>query len=804
MNYRVLLLLFVTALAAAPAPALSAQQRPAIAEAAKNFARQPGFIPVLHDTTTGKVWLELPDTGQRALFLVTLATGLGSNPIGLDRGANGMTQVVRFERTGASMRMVFENWRYRSSGDSAHLRTIRESFAESPVLALPITAESDGRVTVDAGELLFHDWNDVAGTLQRSQEGSWQVVKDRSRLHAPLTKTFPRNTELDVELAFSSSSGGRITRTILPDRGAFLLRQHLTLLALPDDDYRPRTWDPRTGYFGIAWQDYFQPLDGRLQQRVINRHRLQRRDPSDPRSPWIQPIVYYIDPGIPEPVKSATWEGAKWWEAAFNQAGLVGGFRVEWLPADADPMDIRYNVVQWENRNERGWSIGGALSDPRTGEMLKGMARMDSHRARTDQNIVAALLGANSAPADTAMILARIRQVTAHEIGHTLGLAHNYIASTRDRASVMDYPAPRARVLNGEIDLSDSYASGAGEFDVWAIRWGYGIWPAEQEADTLAAIVKEGLARGYLFLSDGDARPASAADPRTNLWDDGATPAAFLRDQLDVRRVGLSRFGLGNLRSGEPIALLEERLAPLYHWHRFAVASVAKAIGGIEYQYAVSGDGQTAVRPIPPAAQRAALEQLIATLDPAVLALPDTVIRLLPPVPGALADPVEGFRSRTTPMFDELGAARSLAQHTVDNILQRERLARLVAMAARDGSALTVAQVIDRLVAATWGGGDDSPYRATLRRIAARAVVDRLLELAADRNADQQVRDIVEWKLDEIGRRAAAALPVNTDPAVVAHRRAIQRDITRWIERRELPAPTPPLPLPPFDPFGDH
>jgi hypothetical protein len=245
--HRALLLLFVTALAPAPTPALSAQQRPAVAEAAKSFVRQPGFIPVLHDTTTGKVWLELPDTGQRALFLVTLATGLGSNPIGLDRGANGMTQVVRFERTGASMRMVFENWNYRSSGDSAHLRTIRESFAESPVLALPITAESDGRVTVDAGELLFHDWNDVAGTLQRSQEGSWQVAKDRSRLHAPLTKAFPRNTELDIELAFSSSSGGRITGTILPDRGAFLLRQHLTLLSLPDDDYRPRSWDPRTG-----------------------------------------------------------------------------------------------------------------------------------------------------------------------------------------------------------------------------------------------------------------------------------------------------------------------------------------------------------------------------------------------------------------------------------------------------------------------------------------------------------------------------------------------------------------------------
>jgi hypothetical protein len=782
------------------APALGAQTD----TARTTPVRQDGFIPILHHLGTDRLELAIPDTGLRALFLVTQATGLGSNPIGVDRGANGTAEVVRFERTGDRVRVVFENWRYRTTGDALHERTIRESFAESPVLSLPITDERDGHVTVDATDLLYRDWNNVAGTLQRSQEGSWQVARDRSRVHRPYTKAFPDNTELDVELTFTSNGGGRITGTILPDNGAFMLRQHLTLLRLPDDAYRPREWDPRTGYFGISFKDYFQPLTGRLDQRWIARHRLQRVNPADPNSPFVKPITFHVDPGIPEPVRTATWEGAKWWEEAFNRAGLAGGFRVEWLPADADPMDIRYNVVQWENRNERGWSIGGALSDPRTGEMLKGMARMDSHRARTDWNIFAALMGVDAAPRDTAMILARVRQVTAHEIGHTIGLAHNYIASTYDRGSVMDYPTPRVRVVNGEIDMSAAYTNGPGDFDVWAIRWGYGIWPAEHEADSLAAIVRDGLANGYLFLSDNDARPASAADPRTNLWDDAATAGEFLQHQVAVRRIALSRFGLGNLAPGEPIALLEERLAPLYFWHRFAVQSVAKAIGGLEYHYAVSGDGQTAVRPLPPAQQRAALDRLLGTLAPSVLALPDTVIRLLPPKPGGLADPVENFRSRTTPMFDELGAARTLAQHTVDNILQRERLGRLVAMRARDRAALSVDEVLDAMVEATWTGvPGESGHHATLRRITARAVVDRMLEVAADRQADQQVRDLLELRLEELATRAERAAAGGSVEAR-AHSRGIARDIRRWLDRRELPAPTPALQAPPFDPFGNH
>lgn len=790
-----------------PAGPLLAQSTPAtrltLGEARADLVRRDGFVPLLVGPNRDKLRLELPATGLRALFLVSLATGAGSNPLGLDRGADGRADVVRFDRVGTRMLMIFENTAYRSSGDSLHQRTVDESFASSTVASLPIVAEEDGQVVVDATELAFRDWNDVTGTLRGSGEGSYAVSRDRSRILLERTNAYPENSEIDVELAFvTTGAPGRILRQVSPDGGAIALRQHFTFLRLPDDGYQPRGWDPRTGYFATRNRDYFQPLQGRLEQHAIARHRLIRQDPSDPGSPFVQPIVYYIDPGIPEPVRSATMEGARWWAEAFDRAGLRGGFRVEWLPVDVDPMDARYNVVQWENRNERGWSIGGSLSDPRTGEILKGMARLDSHRARTDYNLFAALMGAAPTSADTAFILGRIRQVTAHEIGHTLGLAHNYIASTYDRGSVMDYPAPRVRVVDGVIDLSEAYAVGPGVFDVWAIRWGYGIFPAATEADSLRAIAQEGVDRGWLFLSDNDARPASAADPRAVLWDDAGSAAEFLDRQLAVRALAIARFGLGNIRPGEPVALLQERFAPLYFWHRFALEALARNIGGLNYTFAVSGDGEDAVRTIPASVQRAALARLMTTLAPRTLAIPDTVLAVMSPRPSAWSDGTELFRSGTQPMFDELGAAETLARVVIDAVLQRERAGRLVTMAARDAGALTLGETIDSLLAVARARRTDSRHDAALRRVVERGVVDRLLELAADPRALVQVRDIVDMRLAALDETARVRMTTG-DEIARAHWRGIDRDIGRWRTEHVIPEDTSPLAAPPFDPFGD-
>jgi hypothetical protein len=809
-----LLVLALLFLGASTASAQASPQQPATTIAARTagFERRDGFVPLYVDARQGRIYAEIPRDTLRALFFVTRATGLGSNPVGLDRGANGDEQVVRFDHDGDRVLMVFENTSFRSTLNPTHRLTVDESFPPSTVASLPILAEEGGRTLIDLTDVAYRDWTDVAGTLTRLNQGSYVVARDRSSLNRPYTRAYPDNSEIDAALTFTTTGrpGGIVSR-MAPDGRAFTLRQHLSFVRLPNGDYRPRELDPRVGYFGITFKDYGQPIQRPLEQRWISRHRLERVNPADPNSPIRNPIVYYVDPGIPEPVRSATLDGVRFWSEAFDRAGLKGAFRVELRPETVDPMDARYNVVQWENRNERGWSIGGGLADPRTGEMIKAMARMDSHRARTDYNLYAALMGADAAAADTAYVLSRVRQVSAHEVGHTLGLSHNYIASTNERSSVMDYPAPRVRLApDGTIDIARAYDKGPGDYDVWAIRWGYGIFPAASERDSLQAIVAEGLRKGYLYLSDDDARPESASDPRTNLWDDAATPYEFLQHQTAVRRVALSRFGLRNIRVGEPVATLQERLAPLYFWHRFALNGVTKTLGGMTYANAVRGDNQTATRPIDGAHQRTALSALLAELQPAELAIPDTVLNLLGPRPSGYNGPVnnsnspvgELFRGRTDPAFDELSAARTLSQMIVDGILQRERAARLVAFASRGPSMLTLGETIDSLVAATWDRRDASLKAAALRRVTQRAVADRLITLAADADAAPEVRAVAEYEIARL-RPVAQRNASNGDTIARAHWHAIAGDFARWLDRREAPKPTPALVAPPGDPFGE-
>ncbi len=767
--------------------------------------RRDGFIPLYIDNKQGKLLLELPRDSMRALMFVTLATGLGSNPIGLDRGSGGDSYVARFDRNGDRVLVVFENWNYRSSAtdNPAHVRTVMEAFPPSTPGSLPIVAQDGGRVVVDATDFVMRDWNDVSGTLTANNEGSYSVARDRSSIYRQYTKAFPENSEIDVALTFATQGKpGQTVASIVPDSRSFTLRQHISLLALPDAGYQPRVLDPRVGYFAVTFKDYAQPIQLPLEQRWAARHRLERVNPSDPNSPIKNPLVYYIDRGIPEPIRTATKQGVSWWIDAFDRAGLKGAFKVEDLPEGVDPMDARYNVVQWENRNERGWSVGGAIGDPRTGELIKAMARLDSHRARTDYNLYAGLKGADAAAADTAFVLSRVRQVSAHEVGHTLGLAHNYIASTYERGSVMDYPPPRVRLDgSGNIDISSAYAVGPGAYDIFAIHWGYGIFPAGTEQDSLRAIVADGLRRGLLFLSDADARPDFASDPRTNLWDDAANPFEFLRHEMGVRRVAMAHFNEHNIRVGEPVALLQERFVPVYLMHRFAINSVAKTIGGMEYSNAVRGDGAQETRPIDGATQRRALSALVAALSPSELAIPDTVVTLLGPRPYSYSPYVELFNTQTRPAFDELGAARTLAQMIVDAILQRERAARLVQFAIRGKAPLTLGETIDSLTA-NWNSSRSGSAKAdAMRRVAQRAVADRLLLLAADKEAAPDARAIAELKMDALRKRARALSMSGAEPER-AHWMAIAGDFTRWIERQELPTPTPALRPPPGDPFG--
>ena len=769
--------------------------------------RRDGFLPIYLDQHQSRILLELPRDSTRALLMITQATGLGSNPIGIDRGASGDTYVARFDRDGDRVLLVLENWSYRSSSGSAdHVRSVAEAFPPSTVAALPLLADESGRLLVDATDVAFRDWNDIVGTLARSQQGAYTLARDRSSVYRAYTKGFPDNTEIDASLTFAATNrAGPIVESIVPDGRAFTLRQHLSFLKLPDAGFRPRALDPRVGYFGVSFKDYARPVQEPLAVRWAARHRLERADPNNPVSPIKEPIRYYIDRGIPEPIRSAVLEGVRWWEQAFDRAGLTGGFKVELLPEGVDPMDARYNVVQWENRNERGWSVGGALTDPRTGEMIKGMARLDSHRARTDYNLYAGLVGAAASSADTAFVLARVRQVASHEVGHTLGLAHNYIASTYERGSVMDYPPPRVRLdANGRIDLSHSYAVGPGAYDIWAIHWGYGAFPPGSEADSLRAVVRDGLAKGYLYLSDADARPEYGSDPRVSLWDDAATPLQFLETQTAVRRVAIGHFGERNIRPGEPIALLQERFVPVYFMHRFALNGTSKAIGGMEYSNAVSGDEQQATRPVAYQQQMAALRLMLAALRPDELAIPDTVLTLMAPGATSVTPAVELFGSRTRPVFYELSAAQTLAQMVVDMVLQPDRAARLVEFATRgNGPHLTLGGAIDALVGATWGAAmPPSAKLAALQRVTQRVVANKLLMLAADSGAAPEVRAMAELKISDLRARARSKGAAARTDDERAHWLAIGNDFTRWIDKHELPKFSPALVAPPGDPFG--
>ena len=666
---------------------------------------------------------------------------------------------------------------------------MEQSFAPSVIWAGKVEAlDEDGRSLIDLSPFLLRDAHNVVRTLESGEHGSFSLDAGRSAIDLDAALAFPDNVELEAVLTYTSAKPGDHVRRTAPESSAFTVVQHHSFVRLPDDGYRTRDFDPRMPSYGLTFQDYAVPLDEPIRRSWIYRHRLEVTDLGAERSPVVEPIVYYVDPGAPEPVRSALIEGASWWGDAFEAAGLDDAYRVELLPEDAHPLDVRYNVIQWVHRSTRGWSYGHPIADPRTGEIIKGHVSLGSLRVRQDILLFEGLAGVGKTGRGAAddpveLALARIRQLSAHEVGHTLGFTHNFAASTYDdRASVMDYPAPQVRINEGgSFDFSRAYGTGIGTWDTLGVRFAYSEFasPSVEKAG-LEAIINEAIVNGKLFLSDADARPAGASDPRANLWDNGDDPVAELEHLLEVRRLALARFGENNLAAGRPLALLQEVLAPVYFHHRFQIDAAAKVIGGMEYSYAVKGDEQASTRMVDAERQRRALEVLLGALAPEQLDLPESVLELLTPRPFGYGPNRELFRSQTSPAFDSLGAAATVAGAITDHLTQPERLARMIDFTRRDESMPSPEEVLEGLVDAVFEPAADSVRLAAVRQVTARAVAERMMHRAATPNLNPEVRVRLEDALDHAARHLEGSR--GSGP-----RQGLARDIRRFLDREHTP-----------------
>ena len=729
-----------------------------LTEKVAGMEKFPGFFTFYWDAKAGKIWLEIDKWNSEFLYVESLPAGIGSNDIGLDRGQLGNSAIVRFDRVGPRVLLVAPNYNFRAITNNPDERAaVKDAFAESTLWGFEVASEEGDRVLVDATNFYLRDVHQVTNTLQRGQQGTYRLEPTRSAFYLPNTKNFPQNTEVETTLTFTGEPTGAFLREVVPVAEAITVREHHSFVQLPPAGFKPRVFDPRAGYFGIDYMDFATPIEEPITKRYIARHRLQKKDPSASVSQAVKPIVYYVDRGAPEPVRSALVEGARWWSQAFEALGYKDAFRVEIMPPEVDPMDVRYNVIQWVHRSTRGWSYGNSLVDPRTGEIIQGRVSLGSLRDRQDFLIAEGLLApydkSNTAsPKLLEMVLARLRQLAAHEVGHTLGLQHNYAASPVNRSSVMDYPAPRARLgADGLPDLSDAYAKGIGDWDKVAIAYGYQDFaPGTDEATSLDRTLRDAFARGLMYLTDQDARPASSASSVAHLWDNGQNAIDELANVMKVRAAALRRFGENNIREGAPLATIEDVLVPLYMYHRYQVEAAAKVIGGQDYTFSVKGKGDRNPQIVSAEEQRRALAAVLETLKPDALALPEPLLRLIPPRPSGYPRTRENFRIRTQPVFDALAPAEAVADHVSGFLLNQERAARLVQFHARDASNPGLAEVIDKILAATWKAPVRTGYSGEIQHSVNAIILSDLMALASGERASNQVRAIASLKLDQL------------------------------------------------------
>ena len=801
---------------------------------------QPGFVPIHWHEAEGRLYAEVSAFDQPFIYYPSLSQGVGSNDLGLDRGRLGETQLVQFERVGPRVLLVALNTRYRATTDNpAETRAVNEAFARSVLWGFDVVAEealpkdmtADKKVLIDLTAFAQRDALGLSGLLESRGEGSYSIDAQRSVINTARSKAFPDNTEIDALVTFVGRPKGDILETVSPDAGAVTLHLHHSFVRLPDDGYTALPYDPRAGFIdggeSNTFYDYGAPLGEPVKRGYAWRHRLEKKHPDRERSEAVEPIVYYVDAGVPEPIRSALVEGASWWNQAFEAAGYIDGFQVKILPEGVDPMDVRYNVIQWVHRSTRGWSYGMSVRDPRTQEIIKGHVSLGSLRVRQDYLLAEGLLAPYKDGVDEdeaaqkleEFSLARIRQLSAHEVGHTLGLEHNFAASADDRASVMDYPHPYVTLTeDDEIDISNAYAVGIGAWDKLAISWGYADFPeAANESEDRAELMAELLDSGLSFVADqharGDsfARGAGPCHSRGSLWDNGADPVAELNRIMALRKVVLDNFSEAVIRTGRPMASIEDALVPAYLMHRYQLQAAATVLGGRDFTYALKGDGQVPTQAIDGARQQAALDALLATLDPEALMLSPELVALIPPRPPLSGESRELFPRETGYLFDPIAAAATSVELTLQVLLDPTRAARLNRQLKINGDEFDFPKVLQVLLEVAWKGHSEnnkklttSPSKDMVQQLTQTLVMEKLLKLATNPSATWDVRASAWDALSTVAQWAAERSDLDTGQANVeiwrAHYRLLYRTISAALQERVL-LPNAILKTPPGSPI---
>ena len=771
--------------------------------------KKEGFLTFYLDEDKGKIYLEIDKLDYEFLYVNSMPAGIGSNDIGLDRGQLGRTRIVEFRKAGNKLLLVHKNYDFRAYSDNpAEVKSVKDAFAESVLWGFEISQTEGNTYLVDATSFYMQDAHNVAEKLGSAKQGTYKPEPSRSAIYYPMTKNFPENTEVEAVITVIGTPIGNYIRSVTPSPEAVTVRQRHSFIKLPEEGYQPREFDPRSGYFQISYMDFTTAIGDPMVKQFISRHRLEKKDPNAEISEPVKAIVYYLDRGTPEPVRTALLEGGNWWAAAFEAAGFKDAYRVELAPEDMDPMDVRYNVIQWVHRSTRGWSYGSSVRDPRTGEIIKGHVTLGSLRVRQDYLIAQGLLqpyedGKPKNPEMLEMSLARLRQLSAHEIGHTIGLAHAYASSPTNRASVMDYPYPLITMdKEGKIDMSDAYDDKIGDWDKWAIKYGYATVPEGQnERDFLNKILEDTYEAGHTFISDTDARHPSGSHGTAHLWDNGESASEELMRMMEIRAKKLQSFGLNTIDNNQPEALMEEVLAPLYLMHRYQVEATSKLIGGLDYTYKIKGDNQRVQSRLDAAKQNNALDALIFTIQPAQLAIPGHIIDRLPPRPMGYNRTRETFPSRNGLNFDPLAPAENVVDMTFGFLFESGRANRLHQQKLFDSGLPSFSEVLTKVTNTVFAPANESNYEKEIRLMTQNKLVDNLIALSRDAQATAPVRAICRKQLKELAAKPGMG---NASIPSADFKSYLSEKITAYLQLpEELKSPSP-IAVPDGAPIGSE